>query len=329
MSNQNYTLEVISHHPKFNNMSLRKHYIDGIETVGAWGDEPFEIKFKNNTWKKIQVKISLDGTDVLTGKPANTEVNKDMWVVDPQATLNLKAWPETSNGGSSFVFTSANNSVAVHTHGDLSCRGIIAAAVFVEGHVEPTPIRVEHHHHHPYRYYYDYSPIWLGGAITCSGNLSAGTTITTNNVGSFSLGDSVNVNSVYTNSNASGSLNSSDSISYNSSNAPDARIGGSRRSKSTKSLESLVSVGAGDHVDQKITYVTGLVKPTFTETVRVKYMWWDDLVAHLKESHGAEPHASGFPGDRNQQVMSIGSTPKVGSFRRAFPREAAPVYSRV
>jgi len=325
MSNQNYTLEVISHHPKFKNMSLRKHYVDGIDTVGAWGDEPFEIKFKNNTWNKVQVKISLDGTDVLSGKPATTEVNKDMWVVNAQGTLNLKAWPETNNGGSSFVFTSANNSVAVHTHGDLSCRGIIAAAVFVEGHVEPTPLRVDHHYHHPYKYYYDYSPIWLGGGLTFNGGIgdyTNGTTITTCN---NSLGD-VSVNSVYTN-NASDSLNTSDSIAH-ASNSADVRIGG-RRSKNSKSLESLVAVGAGDHVDQKITYVTGLVKPTFTETVRVKYMWWDDLVARLKETQGAEPHASGFPGDKNQQIMSIGSTPKVGSFRRAFPREVAPVYSRV
>ena len=46
-------------------------------------------------------------------------------------TLSLKAWPENSKSGASFVFTSAQNSVALHTHGDLSSRGIIAAAVFV------------------------------------------------------------------------------------------------------------------------------------------------------------------------------------------------------
>jgi len=49
MSSQNYSLEIISHHPKFNNKALRKYYVDGIETIGAWGDEPFEIRFKNNT----------------------------------------------------------------------------------------------------------------------------------------------------------------------------------------------------------------------------------------------------------------------------------------
>lgn len=334
MSNQSYTLEVISHLPQFKNQSLRKHYVDGIETVGAWGDEPFEIRFKNNTYQKVQVKISLDGTDVLTGKPANTEVNKDMWVVNGYGTLNLKAWPETNNGGASFVFTSANNSVAVHTHGDLSCRGIIAAAVFVEGHVEPTPVRVEHHHHcnhHHYPWYYcsTCNPISIytsGGSFTYgSGGTLSGTTIT--GIGDYTLGDSsVTVNGIYTN-NSADALNASNSISFNSASAQQSKAV-LRRERSSKSLESLVAVGAGQHVDQKITYVTGLVKPTFTETVRVRYMWWDDLVSRLKETHGASPHASGFPGDP-QQKMSLGTTPRVGSFSRAFPREAAPVFTRV
>ena len=129
MTQANYSLEVISHHPQFKNKNLRKYYVDGIDTVGAWGDEPFEIKFTNHSWQKVQVKISLDGTDVLSGATANTSVDNNMWVVNAYGTMTLKAWPETAQGGAAFVFTSANNSVAVHTHGDLSARGIIAVAV--------------------------------------------------------------------------------------------------------------------------------------------------------------------------------------------------------
>lgn len=319
MSNQNYTLEVISGHPKFKNQSLRKYYVDGIETVGAWGDESFEIRFKNNTFQKVQVKISLDGTDILTGHRADTEVSEDMWVVNGYGTLNIKAWPETNNGGASFVFTSAN-SVAVHTHGDLSCRGIIAAAVFAEGHVEP-PVKIVQHHHcnhhqHPWTYCWHCSPSWSNGTLTIntgSGNLS-GTTIT--NIGDYSLGDSsLSVNNVYISNNI-GSVDcfNSSSVSTNNGNS--------------KGLESLVAVGAGQHVDQKISYVSGLIKPTFTETVRVRYLWWDDLVSRLKETKTAVPHASGFPGDP-QHKMSLGTTPRIGSFGRAVSREPELTYSRV
>ncbi len=322
MSSPSYTLEVISHHPQFKNKSLRKYYVEGIETVGAWGDEPFEIRFKNHTWQKVQVKISLDGTDILTGDRANTATSGKMWVVNGYGTLDLKAWPETNNGGASFIFTSANNSVAVNTHGDLSSRGIIAAAVYVEGHVEP--IRVEHHHHYPYRRrsIYDYDYYTLGGIsfnsadATKGGTLGGGTTSTSS---SFNLSDA--------GSNSAGDFSagpasaSVDSIYYQ---------GDSRGLEKTKSseLKSLVSVGAGQHVDQKIKYVQGLIKPTFTETVRVRYLWWDDLVAKLKEHNIPAAHASGFPGD-NEKLMSIGGTPRIGSFQRAFPREEQLSYLRV
>src|SRR3984957_20893584 len=118
----NYTLDIISHHPQFSGKNLKKYYINGIDTVGAWGNEPFEIRFKNNTRQKVQVKISVDGTDIFTGKLADTEVSSDMWVVNGCGTLSLKAWPENNNGGAAFVFTSVNNGVATHTHGNLSSR---------------------------------------------------------------------------------------------------------------------------------------------------------------------------------------------------------------
>lgn len=302
MSYQKYTLEVISHLPQFKNKTLRKHYVDGIETIGAWGDEPFEIKFKNNTNQKIQVKLSLDGTDILTGKPADTEVSQDMWVVNGYETLNLKAWPETSNGGASFVFTSANNSVAAHTHGNLSSRGIIAAAIFVEGHVNPPLLRIQNHYHHHYKSYpVTYIPTifpYYNGAlgdITCGGNIGSINNIASN----FSL------------SNSTVSINSCDASNASTITYSD------NRADVAKNLESLVSVGAGEHVDQKITYVSGLVTPTFTETMRVRYMWWDDLVVRLKETNVAAPHASGFPGDQDRK-MNLGTTPRVGgSFHRS------------
>jgi hypothetical protein len=302
MSTNNYTLEVISHHPQFTNKSLRKYYVDGIDTVGAWGNEPFEIRFKNNTYQKIQVKLSVDGTDVFTGKPADTDVADKMWVVNAYDTLSLKAWPENNNGGAAFVFTSANNSVAIHTHGNLSSRGIIAAAVFTEGHVEP--IRIN-----PYPYYVLGSPIWYNfqSANTYGGSIQGG----------------INGNvlpGVYTNT---CSFNSADQ-SYGATmdcmdvSDSDSRIG-TADGRRSKKLESLVAVGAGQHVDQKITYVAGLIKPTFAETVRVRYLWWDDLVANLRKNNVAAPHASGFPGDE-QSGINLGKTPRLpkgGSFRRA------------
>jgi hypothetical protein len=303
----NYTLEIISHHSKFKNKALRKYYVDGIETVGAWGDEPFEIRFKNNTWQKVQVKISLDGTDILSGKPADTEVSKDMWVVNGYATLSLKAWPEDNNGGAAFVFTSADKSVAVHTHGDLSSRGIIAAAVFTEGHVESIkitpPTQQHHYHHYSYPYYINTGSILRGfDGVTCGGTASGslgGGTFSTNTIMSNSI-----------------SSNCSNATPTAASNYLCEELG----EADSRGLESLVSVGAGQHVDQKIIYVTGLIKPIFTEAVRVKYMWWDDLTAKLRTETHATPQPSGFPGDRDRKNIDLKGTPRVGEKTGVFCR---------
>lgn len=130
---ENFELNVISRLPEFNGRYMKKYSINGMPAIGAYGSEPFEIEFKNNSYEKIQVKISLDGTDVQTGKLANSSSTEGgMWVVNPQSSMVLKAWPETNKSGSRFVFTSDENSVAKHTHGIMSSKGIIAAAVYTE-----------------------------------------------------------------------------------------------------------------------------------------------------------------------------------------------------
>jgi hypothetical protein len=310
MSNTNYTLEIISHHPKFSNKSLRKYYVDGIETVGAWGDEPFEIRFKNNTWQKVQVKITLDGTDVLTGKTGDTQVSKDMWVVNGYGTLSLKAWPENNNGGAAFVFTGADKSVAVHTHGDLSSRGIIAAAVFTEGHVEPIKITppVEHHHHH-YRERRSITPYYQGGTIIGGGLYGSGG-ITYTSGTAKGLGGTLSSTTITCNNAAPAT-----SDCFNLSEISDG---------AAASFDSLVSVGAGEHVDQKITYVTGLIKPIFAETVRVKYLWWDDLTTKLRTETHAKPQPSGFPGDDDRKNIDLKCTPRIGEKRGSFRRVEQP-----
>ena len=96
------------------------------------------------------------------------------------------------------------------------------------------------------------------------------------------------------------------------------------------SLESLVSVGAGEHVDQKLTYVTGLIKPVFTETVRVKYLWWDDLQEKLRTQTKAQPQPSGFPGDHDRKNIDLKCTPRIGENRGSFRRvdQQPVVYDR-
>ncbi len=130
-------LQIVSKLPGLSyGRQLFPYNVDDIPTVGVFGDEPFAIRFQNSGGK-LQVKIAVDGTDVLTGRKADLLTNGRMWVVQPYDQLELEAWPEDRQGGARFVFKTVENSVALHTHGDLSARGYISAAIWAEGYQPP------------------------------------------------------------------------------------------------------------------------------------------------------------------------------------------------
>lgn len=308
MSRESYNLEIISQHESFKGKSLKKYGVNGMETVGAWGNEPFEVQFRNNTWSRVQVKLSLDGTDILTGKPADSTSSGEMWLVGPYQTLTLKAWPETNKGGAQFIFTSAEKSVALNTHGDLSSRGVIAAAVFVEGY---SPIRLNS------QFDYYKSSTSSGGWSGISGSSS---------IGGAMLGGTRHINDTIVSGKVDFNYgqNSIMSNAVNASNSIPSPVSASFDSRRSKQMESAAAVGAGKHVDQKIETVAGLTTPILSSVIRVRYMWWDDLVQACREQ-GVQPHGSGFPADE-KRLMSIGSTPRQDSWTP--PPFVAPSYSR-
>lgn len=299
MSYESYNLEVISQHPEFKGKKLKKYAVDGLNTVGVWGNEPFEVLFTNNTWGRVQVKLSIDGTDILSGKPATTDSTGDMWIVEPYKTLTLKAWPETNKHGAQFIFTSAEKSVAVNTHGDLSSRSVIAAAVYVEGRSR----------YDRFDDYYKSSNIRR--------RVSFDPTFSPNSSGGWS--GTLNANSTSKNSasNIDDSIGASASMDYMD---VDYERQSDSRGESSQNLKSLAAVGAGQQVNQTIVNVAGLIKPQFSQVIRVRYQWWDELQDELKAKGISSVAGSGFPGDVEKNIMSIGSTPRIGEWKvSAFP----------
>lgn len=232
-------LDVVSQLPESRGRALRKYRLDDIDTVGAFGNEPFAVRFTNTSSQKVQVRLSLDGTDVLTGKLADLDAHSRMWVIRPYGTMELKAWPESHQGGAQFVFTQVESSVALHTHGDLTAKGYISAAVFVEG--------------------------WTPPRITYRG-----------------FDDDLEVSRSY---------------------------GGGTRSLGIS--KGGPAIGAGGYTQQRVDSAQGLIQPTFSEIIQVRYIWWDDLVALLQEK-GVQPtqqHPTGFHGDK---LADLGTTPRIG-----------------
>jgi len=116
-----------------NGRTYRQYFLDGINTIGAMMDEEFSIRFTNSLGAKVQMRLAIDGTDVQTGQRPSLDPWGTMWVIDAYGSMELKAWPESSKGGARFRFSTAGESVALHTHGDMGAQGYISAAVFVEG----------------------------------------------------------------------------------------------------------------------------------------------------------------------------------------------------
>lgn len=327
--NQPYELNIISHLKElkeFDNKLFKKHHVQGIDTIGVFGEEPFSVIFKNNTANKVQVKISIDGTDTITGDLADTNVSKDMWVVDPYSLLVLKAWKETDAGGAQFIFSNANNSVAVHTHGNTSNQGIIAAAVFVESHVPETNLQAPIvYHYYPtyypygYPYYYYGSPYWWNNSSTFTltgeaflNNQSYGSGYINGGGGTYSSSS----NAIPTTSNGSATYSSCMGVLSNGTFSSEHGNLGS------VAYNNQVGVGCGEYVNQEVKYVAGLIKPSFTETLRVKYMWWDDLVSALQqEANKPAQQPSGFPADQPRGI-NLKNTPRIGKIDS--PPKAAP-----
>lgn len=130
--NSKFKLEIVSKSAEHKGRQLVQHEVDGRNHVGVFGDEPFAIRFRNTSNERVQVRLSLDGTDILTTEPASITTTGKMWMVEAYETLELEAWPETNEAGARFVFRDEAAGVALHTHGDLSQKGTIAAAVYTE-----------------------------------------------------------------------------------------------------------------------------------------------------------------------------------------------------
>lgn len=154
-----YELEV-----KSNDKTYKQYNVGDDLFIGVGKDEEFEVVFKNNTSNPVQVRLSLDGTDILTGNPASTTAVGEMWYVGARDKLVLKAWPESSSGGAKFIFSDSKKSVAAHTHGKMSGRGLIAAAVYTEKHVYISP------KYHDYSYTFGWNGN-VGGSVLRSKSL--------------------------------------------------------------------------------------------------------------------------------------------------------------
>lgn len=95
----------------------------------------YSIVVKNATPFRIECVLSVDGLDVLDGKPAS--FTKRGYIVDPRGEIEIDGFRTSTSQVAAFRFGSVRGSYAGQKYGDTANVGVIGLAVFHERGTEP------------------------------------------------------------------------------------------------------------------------------------------------------------------------------------------------
>lgn len=163
-----------------------KTFVEGRE-----GSE-FAIRITNPHSFRIKAVVSLDGVNVVSGKPASGAADDTGYVLNPSESHTILGYRLTDTEVARFRFTKASSSYAQDTKGMTGTTGVIAARAYREKAVPPPPVVKEIHHHHDHWHdtwwpRYPHWPVWYYSEPTVTyGGLSRDITFGTSTLGSAS-----------------------------------------------------------------------------------------------------------------------------------------------
>lgn len=100
----------------------------------------YRIVVRNGTTARFEVVTSVDGLDVIDGKPADP--NRRGYIVDPHDELVIDGFRTSDDGVAAFRFGKVADSYAAQTSGDRNV-GIIGFAIFAERGAVWTPAELQ------------------------------------------------------------------------------------------------------------------------------------------------------------------------------------------
>ncbi len=103
--------------------------INGKRIVIGENGAHYEVRLENRTKKRIEIVLSVDGLNVLTGKAASPQQHG--FVLEPKHWYNVDGFRKDSTTVRSFVFGSVSRSKAA-AKGGASNVGVVGLAVFEE-----------------------------------------------------------------------------------------------------------------------------------------------------------------------------------------------------
>jgi hypothetical protein len=119
----------------------RGRFLSGFEAadkkfvVGRAGDR-YSIVVKSNVPARLEVVVSVDGLDVLDGKPAS--FGKRGYLIDPHGEIEIDGFRQSMDAVAAFRFGSVRDSYAEKKHGESRNVGVIGLALFHERGTSPS-----------------------------------------------------------------------------------------------------------------------------------------------------------------------------------------------
>jgi hypothetical protein len=108
---------------------LRTGSQHGRSYVGGEIGQRYNIVVENLTWRRIAVVVTVDGKNVLDGKPGDPD--GQAMIIDGNSRYSFKGWRTSLTEVAAFRLTEAGQSYAAKT-GDASNVGVIGMAAFEE-----------------------------------------------------------------------------------------------------------------------------------------------------------------------------------------------------
>jgi hypothetical protein len=107
----------------------------GRRLVAGASNSTYTISIHNRSKSALEIVASVDGLDVMDGKPA--AFSKRGYIVNPGTTLSIDGFRTSDTSVAAFKFSSVANSYANLRSGDTRNVGVIGIAVFTQKGVSP------------------------------------------------------------------------------------------------------------------------------------------------------------------------------------------------
>ncbi|RZL63244.1 MAG: hypothetical protein EOP81_13475 [Variovorax sp.] len=101
---------------------------DGFKVSGSEGQR-YTLRFRNLSDRRYEVLATVDGLDVLTGKPGS--LRSGGYVLNPQESITIEGFRKSQNEVAAFRFAAQGRAYAANTPaGDVRNIGVIGSALF-------------------------------------------------------------------------------------------------------------------------------------------------------------------------------------------------------